>query len=287
MTLFQSNQVEAYVAMKKSRIAFIGGYEPLTAEIFKNSKKKYSNTLFINLSSSISSKEKNIYSLKVYEFSKIVSLLKKFDIKDVCLIGKVNRPNLSNIKIDDVLSKYISQIMIEYKKGDGQTLDLILTILKNEGFKAKSLKSIDNSFYFNESDKKYIFRSNHNDLFDIKKGISLLNKISKYDNAQAVIVSNGYILGIEATEGTDLLLKRVALEKKKLNLINREGILIKISKINQSNSTDNPVIGPKTILNAAKANLNGIAIKKLNTIVFNKAKTIKMLNENKLNLYFI
>ena len=273
--------------MKKSRIAFIGGYEPLTAEIFKNSKKKYSNTLFINLSSSISSKEKNIFSLKVYEFSKIVSLLKEFNIKDVCLIGKVNRPNLSNIKIDDVLSKYISQIMIEYKKGDGQTLDLILTILKNEGFKAKSLKSIDNSFYFNESDKKYIFRNNHNDLFDIKKGISLLNKISKYDNAQAVIVSNGYILGIEATEGTDLLLKRVALEKKKLNLINREGILIKISKINQSNSTDNPVIGPKTILNAVKANLNGIAIKKLNTIVFNKAKTIKMLNENKLNLYFI
>ena len=63
--------------------------------------------------------------------------------------------------------------------------------------------------------------------------------------------------------------------------------MIKISKINQSNSTDNPVIGPKTILNAVKANLNGIAIKKLNTIVFNKAKTIKMLNENKLNLYFI
>jgi hypothetical protein len=28
--------------MKKNNIAFIGGYEPLTAEIFKNSKKKYS-----------------------------------------------------------------------------------------------------------------------------------------------------------------------------------------------------------------------------------------------------
>ena len=117
--------------------------------------------------------------------------------------------------------------------------------------------------------------------------VSLLNKISKYDNAQAAVISNGYILGIEATEGTDQLLKRVASEKKKLNLISREGILIKISKINQSNIIDNPVIGPKTILNIAKANLNGIAIKKINTIVFDKAKTIKILNENKLNLYFI
>ena len=177
--------------------------------------------------------------------------------------------------------------MMEYKNGDGQTLDLILSILKNEGFRVKSLKSIDDSFYFNKSDKEYIFSDKNNDQFDIKKGISLLNKISKYDNAQAAVVSNGYILGIEATEGTDQLLKRVASEKKRLNLISREGILIKISKINQSKITDNPVIGPKTILNVVKANLNGIAIKKINTIVFNKAKTIKMLNENKLNLYFI
>ena len=273
--------------MKENNIAFIGGYEPLTAEIFKNSKKKYSNTIFINLSSSISLKEKNIFSLKVYEFSKIINLLKKFNIRDVCLIGKVNRPNLSNIKIDHVLAKYISQIMNEYKKGDGQTLDLILTILKNEGFIAKSLKSIDGSFYFNKSDKEYIFSDDNNDQFDIKKGVSLLNKLSMYDNAQATVVSNGYILGIEATEGTDQLLKRVASEKKKLKLTNKEGILIKISKIYQSNNTDNPVIGPKTILNAVKANLNGIAIKKINTIVFNKSKIIKMLNENKLNLYFI
>jgi DUF1009 family protein len=70
-------------------------------------------------------------------------------------------------------------------------------------------------------------------------------------------------------------------------LDNREGVLIKISKINQSNYTDNPVIGPKTILNAAKANLNGIAIKKNNTIIFDKSKVLQALNENNLNLYFI
>jgi hypothetical protein len=273
--------------MKKNKIAFIGGYEPLTASIFKNSKKNYIESIFINLSSDTLFKEKNIFSLKIYEFSKIINLLKRFNIRDVCLIGKVNRPNLSNIKIDNVLARYIPQIMNEYKKGDGQTLNLILTILKNEGFRTVSLKSVDNSFYLNASDKNFIFRRNSNDQFDIDKGVSLLNKISKYDNAQAVIISNGYILGIEATEGTDLLLKRVALEKKKLNLYNREGVLIKTPKINQSNYTDNPVIGPKTIINAAKANLNGIAVKKSNTIIFDKIKVFQALNERKLNLYLI
>ncbi len=273
--------------MKKNNIAFIGGYEPLTAKIFKNSNKNYTNSIFINISSSYSLRQNKIFAFKIYEFSKIINLLKKFEIINVCLIGKINRPNLSNIKIDNILLKYIDQIMNEYKKGDGQTLDLILAIFKNEGFKPKSLKSIDNTFYFNNADKEYVFQNNANDELDTEKGVSLLRKISKYDNAQAAVISNGYILGIEATEGTDQLLKRVALEKKKLKLDKREGILIKISKTNQSNIIDNPVIGPRTIRNALKANLNGIAIKKNNTIIFNKLKTIKMLEKNKLNLYFI
>ena len=128
---------------------------------------------------------------------------------------------------------------------------------------------------------------NSNDKHDINKGVSLLNKISKYDNAQSVVISNGYILGVEATEGTDLLLKRVSLEKKKLKLNKREGMLIKISKKAHSNAVDNPVIGPKTILNIVRANLNGIAIKKSNTIIFNKSKVIRLVKENKLNLYFL
>ena len=287
MTSFPLSQAGVYVAMKRNNIAFIGGYEPLTANIFKKSKEIFIDSIFINLNSSTSLKRKKIYSLKVYEFSKIIKLLEKFNIKDVCLIGKVNRPNLSNIKIDEILAKYINQIMNEFKKGDGQTLNLILSILKQEGFNVQSLKSIDKSYYFDKIDQDYIFQKNNTDKNDISKGVSLLNNISKYDNAQAAVVSNGYILGIEATEGTDLLLKRVAAEKKKLNLIKREGILVKIAKINQSNLTDNPVIGPKTISNVIKANLNGIAIKKDNTIAFNKERILRMLEDNKLNLYFI
>ena len=62
MTLFQSNQVEAYVAMKKSRIAFIGGYEPLTAEIFKNSKKNI-QIHYLLISPLQFHQKKKIYSL--------------------------------------------------------------------------------------------------------------------------------------------------------------------------------------------------------------------------------
>ncbi len=273
--------------MKKNNVAFIGGYEPLTAKIFKNSKNFYKDPIFIDLSSSNIPKEKKIFSLKIYEFSKIIQLLNKFNIRDVCLIGKVDRPNLTNIKFDDVLTKYISQIMDEYKKGDGQILNLIITILKKEGLKLKSLKSVDKSFYFGSEDYELIFKNNYYDKDDVSKGVSLLNNISKFDNAQSVVISNGYILGIEATEGTDSLLKRVSFEKKKLKLNKREGVLIKISKKNQSDLVDNPVIGPTTIKNAIKANLNGIAIKKNDTIIFDKIKILKMLKENKLNLYFV
>ena len=43
---------------------------------------------------------------------------------------------------------------------------------------------------------------------DINKGISVLNTLSKYDNAQSIVIVDGYILAIEAVEGTDSLIKR-------------------------------------------------------------------------------
>ena len=48
--------------------------------------------------------------------------------------------------------------MNEFKKGDGQTLNLILSVLKQEGFIVQSLKSIDKSYYFDKVDQDYIFK---------------------------------------------------------------------------------------------------------------------------------
>lgn len=275
--------------MKKNseRIAFIGKLEPLTKKIFSQARKDYHHAIFIDLSSKRKKIVKNIFNFKVHEFEKIINLLNRSKIKNVCLIGSVNRPNLTNIKVDDVLIKYINQLILDYKTGDGQILKSIIYILKKEGLNVKSLKQINRNFYLENKQRNLVFVNNKSDHLDIAKGVSLLKSISKYDNAQSVVISNGYILGIEAVEGTDSLLKRVILEKRKLKLNKREGILIKISKTTQSNFADNPVVGPKTISLIIKSGLNGIAIKKSNTIFFDREKVLNLMKQSKVNLYLI
>ena len=72
-----------------------------------------------------------------------------------------------------------------------------------------------------------------NDKKDKNKSIKLLNDLSKYDNAQSAVCINGYIMAIEAVEGTDSMLKRVISIRKNLNQLDiKAGILTKIPKKN-------------------------------------------------------
>ena len=143
-------------------------------------------------------------------------------------LGKINRPDLSNFKLDGVIDKYLPKLFHTYKKGDGNILSLTLEIFKENGFKILSPRDISDSYFLKNyelTDKISI-----EDKYDINKSQKLLNDLSKYDNAQSIVIVNGYI-AIEAVEGTDSLLKRAATLRKKLNHIdNKAGLLIKIPK---------------------------------------------------------
>ena len=55
------------------------------------------------------------------------------------------------------------------------------------------------------SDKKITIQ----DLKDIEKGKKLLNVLNqKFDVGQSAIISNGYVVAIEAAEGTDEMLSK-------------------------------------------------------------------------------
>lgn len=95
------------------------------------------------------------------------------------------------------------------------------------------------------------------------------------DIGQSLIIANSYVLGIEAIEGTDNLIKRCApfLSETKA------GVLVKIKKKNQENRIDLPVIGENTIKNVHKANLAGIALEAGSSIIINKARVVEMADE--------
>ena len=126
------------------------------------------------------------------------------------------------------------------------------------------------------------------DIIDIKKSINLLDTLSEFDNAQGVVCAEGYIIAIEAVEGTDALLKRTYKLRKDLDQIKtKSGFLVKKIKKNQSRFIDLPVVGPKTINLIKRANLKGLAIDIKNTLIYRKDEFLSLAKKYELIIYNI
>ena len=106
--------------------------------------------------------------------------------------------------------------------------------------------------------------------------MEIFNLIGKADVAQSMIVQNKIILGIEAAEGTDELIKRCFKYKKKGD----KGILLKLSKYNQDSILDIPVIGIRTVINLKDYKYEGIFLEKNKCIIIDKKEVVDFCNSN-------
>ncbi len=276
----------ACASMTNSKpIAIIGGYDAIAKSFFTKVKSINNESIFIN----VHKKKiigKRIYNFEIFQLKKILETLKNNKINSLLFIGKINRPNLSNFRNDGVVDKFVPILIDSYKKGDGAVLLSVLNIFKQKGFHILAPDKITDSFFLNKTDLDKCMLSE--DKIDVDKSVRLLNDLSKYDNAQSIVSVCGYIIAIEAVEGTDSLLMRVRSLRKKLgHLGNKSGILTKIPKKNQSMLVDLPVIGPKTLKLVSSANLNGIAIKSKQTLIFDKKNFLKIAKERNLKIYDI
>tara|TARA_B100000989_G_scaffold49382_1_gene32443 strand:- start:641 stop:1462 length:822 start_codon:yes stop_codon:yes gene_type:complete len=268
-----------------STICIIGGYDELSKSLFKILKNKYKSTIFINLLNTIYHDE-NLYNYNIFELKKILKLLKVQNVNDIIFLGKIVRPDLSKFKNDGIVENYIPNLAEAYKKGDGAVLDAVVNIFKEHNFRAVSPFKYCDDLCLSNSDvlKKY----KKEDIIDIKKSSKLLDALSEFDNAQSVVCAEGYIIAIEAVEGTDSLLNRSRRLRKDLGQLDRKsGFLVKKIKKSQSRFIDLPVVGPRTISLIKKANLKGLAIDIKNTLIYKKDDFLRLAKEYDLIIYDI
>ncbi|HRE43700.1 MAG TPA: LpxI family protein, partial [Terricaulis sp.] len=96
------------------------------------------------------------------------------------------------------------------------------------------------------------------------------------DIGQGVVVCEGLVLAVEAQEGTDLMLARVAALPERLRGTqqSRRGALVKRPKPIQERRIDLPTIGMRTLEGAARAGLAGIAVEAGGALVVRRAELI-------------
>ncbi len=268
-----------------SSICIIGGYDELSKSLFKTLKNKYKSTIFINLISTINH-DKNLYNFKIFELKKILKLLKLNKVKDIIFLGKIVRPDLSKFKNDGIVENYIPKLIEAYRKGDGAVLDAVVGIFKELNFKVVSPFKYCDSLSLSNADVLNKYKKE--DIIDIKKSSDLLDVLSEFDNAQSVVCADGYIIAIEAAEGTDSLLRRTWQIRQDLDQLKiKSGFLVKKIKNNQSKFIDLPVVGPMTIKLIKKANLKGLAIDIKSTIIYKKDDFLKLAKKYDLTIYNI
>lgn len=121
----------------------------------------------------------------------------------------------------------------------------------------------------------------------IAVGFAVLEDLSPHDFGQACIVSGERILAIEGPEGTDRMLARVRSFRLPWSRIRAEpgGVLVKTAKRGQDLRVDLPAIGPRTLTNARRAGLEGVAIGAGATLIIEQDRTIALAD--RLGLFLV
>jgi DUF1009 family protein len=100
------------------------------------------------------------------------------------------------------------------------------------------------------------------DRADIAVGRALLAANGPFDIGQAVVVAGNRVIAVEAAEGTDRMLARIAQLRSDgtLKLPAKSGVLVKSPKPSQDRRFDLPSVGVRTVEAAVAAGLAGIAV---------------------------
>lgn len=189
----------------------------------------------------------------------IVKALKAQRCDAVCLAGIVNRPDFKNLKPDLKGATLLPGIIAAATKGDDALLRKILSVFEAEGFAVEGADDILGGEMLHAGALGRHSPSPQQ-MFDLQKSLHIAEKSGELDVGQGAVVCDGLVLAVEAQEGTDAMLTRVAGLPADLrgSAQDRKGALGKAPKPIQDLRVDMPVIGPRTVELAAAAGLAGI-----------------------------
>ena len=120
-------------------------------------------------------------------------------------------------------------------------------------------------------------KPNREDKIDIKKAITTLNRLGKYNFSQGTIVRNRKVVAIEGKGGTEKMLRKCKSKKFK-----NKGVLVKFPKKKQDLRVDLPTVGLKTLTQCKSAGLKGIVLKSKRNVFLDRKKCINFSNKNKM-----
>jgi len=257
-------------------IGLIFGETHFPIQILKKVKKKHLKYLIIDLTKGRFKKDKHSYNVSIGQFGKIIKILKDNKCKKVLFAGKVKKPNFSKLRLDFKGLYYIPRIIKSSKLGDAAILKEIIKILKQERISTVSSLTFNPELTLKKGNYSRV-KPNKEDKIDIKKAITTLSRLGKYNFSQGAVVRNRKVVAIEGRGGTQKMLKRCRSKK-----FRNKGVLVKFPKKKQDLRIDLPALGFKTLTQCKSAGLKGIVLKSKQNVFLERKKCISFANKNKM-----
>jgi DUF1009 family protein len=193
-------------------------------------------------------------------------------VTEVLLAGKVDRPKFSELKLDARGVLLLPRALRAARQGDDALLRFLVTMFEEEGFRAVGVAEAAPGLVCGEG---ALGRLTPNDEHraDMMRAFAIVKALGALDVGQAAAVCEGLALAVEAAEGTDRMVERIATLREALRGTpqNRRGVLVKALKPTQDAKTDMPVIGVATVEKAAAAGLAGIGLQAGGALIVDKA----------------
>lgn len=205
----------------------------------------------------------------VVQLGRFLRLARREGCRDVIFIGTLVRPSLRQlINFDLATLRVLPRAISHFRGGDDHLLTGMARMLEDHGFRLLAAHEVAPEILVAEGQFGQ-FGPSEQDVADIRHGFDVLRAIGPLDIGQAVVVANRHVIAVEAAEGTDQMVARVAelRRTKRFRAPIGSGVLIKAPKPGQDRRFDLPSIGPRTIEGVVEAGLAGIAVIAGGTIV--------------------
>jgi DUF1009 family protein len=195
--------------------------------------------------------------------------LREHDCTDLVIIGPVKRPSIFSLRPDAEGIRLLAKVGRAAFMGDDGLLAAVLRVLEDEGYHLLGMHDIVSDALGPEG-LLTVTAPDAAAMADVQRGIAVLKTIGPADVGQACVVQQGIVLAVEAVEGTDAMLARVAGVARP----GPAGVLVKLAKPGQERRADMPTLGVATIHHAHQAGLRGVAFEAGGTILADRAAMI-------------
>jgi DUF1009 family protein len=155
-----------------------------------------------------------------------------------------------------------------YRGGDDKLISGVARIAESGGLRVVGVKDVAPEVFVPEGVLGR-HRPSERDRSDIARALKVIAALGPFDVGQAAVVAHNNVIAVEAADGTDNMLARIA-DLRRLGRVTSPpgiGVLVKAPKSGQDRRFDLPSIGPRTVENAARAGLAGVAVAAGSTMI--------------------